>query len=377
MNRNPEFKRIDSLTGLRFFFIITIVLSHFEFLGGGGGGSNIYDRFFHNGSIGVVYFFVISGFGLSYKFNCEKDNRLIAYGVKQSITYGYSRVRKIYGLYIATILLMVPTFMCQTYLLGNSIYQVLKKTVVRLLIAIPLLQSLTGIVSITHAFNGVAWYLSCALFLYIGYPTIERINQKVFKKAPKIWLLGIMILQILLRCLLQSAQDTLPFDDLFYSSPIYRVCDFTIGVLVSDLYLIRKKATKDIRDEIFAWLAFATCIICYCGRNSFFPGKIELLKDIIERLAVVCLVYSFAIGKSKIASFWESRKMVYLGSTATFIFLIHYPIRITSWFWINQVSENTLYCKSLTVFLTVAVTVLSIWLIEKKKSHSRRLAELN
>ena len=57
--------RLKQLDGLRFFAIITIILSHLEFLKELKFG-NVYWNHFHNATWGVDYFFILSGFGLFY-----------------------------------------------------------------------------------------------------------------------------------------------------------------------------------------------------------------------------------------------------------------------------------------------------------------------
>lgn len=69
--------RIMTLEFIRAIMTGVVFLSHMEFLANYSYGS-VYTRFFHNATIGVDYFFLLSGFGLmasSYKSNsiCEKS----------------------------------------------------------------------------------------------------------------------------------------------------------------------------------------------------------------------------------------------------------------------------------------------------------------
>ena len=66
-----------TLEFMRVIMTGVVFLSHMEFLASYSYGS-VYTRFFHNATIGVDYFFLLSGFGLmasSYKSNpiCEKS----------------------------------------------------------------------------------------------------------------------------------------------------------------------------------------------------------------------------------------------------------------------------------------------------------------
>lgn len=60
-------KRIQSLEGLRGIMIFLIVLSHMEFLKYCNFG-HAYELYWHNPTIAVDYFFMLSGFGMMFSF---------------------------------------------------------------------------------------------------------------------------------------------------------------------------------------------------------------------------------------------------------------------------------------------------------------------
>lgn len=60
-------KRVQSLEGLRGIMIFLIVLSHMEFLRRCSFGGT-YDLYWHNPTLAVDYFFLLSGFGMMYSF---------------------------------------------------------------------------------------------------------------------------------------------------------------------------------------------------------------------------------------------------------------------------------------------------------------------
>lgn len=62
-------KKIDSLTGARFLAIMMIVFSHFDFLTCNENVWWVYKTFFKNASLGVNYFFMLSGFGLYVSYS--------------------------------------------------------------------------------------------------------------------------------------------------------------------------------------------------------------------------------------------------------------------------------------------------------------------
>lgn len=60
--------RIDALTGVRFWMIMIIVLSHLTCLRGEYPYSAFYNQYLHNATLGVDFFFMLSGFGMMYSY---------------------------------------------------------------------------------------------------------------------------------------------------------------------------------------------------------------------------------------------------------------------------------------------------------------------
>jgi len=59
--------RVKSIEGMRFVMMTAIILSHCEFLENTS-ISYFYSRYFHNATMGVDFFFIVSGFGLYLAF---------------------------------------------------------------------------------------------------------------------------------------------------------------------------------------------------------------------------------------------------------------------------------------------------------------------
>lgn len=61
-------KKINTLTGARFTAIMIIVFAHFEFLEKYGMFGKVYQKFFDNATMGVDFFFMVSGFGMMLSY---------------------------------------------------------------------------------------------------------------------------------------------------------------------------------------------------------------------------------------------------------------------------------------------------------------------
>lgn len=99
-------KRIQSLEGVRGIMIFLIVLSHMEFLKYCNFG-HAYELYWHNPTIAVDYFFMLSEFGMMYSFlkyggvsaAGGGDVRLIP------INFAKAKIRRLYFLYCRTSLI--------------------------------------------------------------------------------------------------------------------------------------------------------------------------------------------------------------------------------------------------------------------------------
>ena len=108
-------QHIDSLTGARFFAIMIIVFSHFEFLRQYGQFGEVYWRYFHNATMGVDFFFMLSGFGMMLSSIRRDPYGLLPIGgIPGLINYGKRHIRKIYPVYVVFLLIGIPYYLFTT-----------------------------------------------------------------------------------------------------------------------------------------------------------------------------------------------------------------------------------------------------------------------
>lgn len=97
-------KKIGSFTGLRFLFIMVIVICHFEFLRELQPFGDFYQKYIHNATLAVDFFFMLSGFGMMFSSqNSPRPADDKCPSAADCLRYGIKHIRKIYPVYIATI----------------------------------------------------------------------------------------------------------------------------------------------------------------------------------------------------------------------------------------------------------------------------------
>ena len=164
-------KRIGSYEGLRFVMVMLIVISHQSFLSEIIPINSIFPRYYSFAVLGVDFFFLLSGFGmmLSNLTRVQTENMTFP-SLRDNVVFGINHVRKIYPLYIVTI--MVGLVFCITISLLNkeSVSTIISNNLIKLSLVVPLLQSATGTMTFGHAYNGVGWFLSTLFCIYLISP---------------------------------------------------------------------------------------------------------------------------------------------------------------------------------------------------------------
>lgn len=324
--------KISSLTGMRFIAILMIVISHLEFLRVYPGLGDFYFKYFHNATIGVDFFFLLSGFGLMWsdiKHNgfeiCNKIN------LKNLITFGINHIKKIYPLYITTIIIGIPLAVFQAYTNGKAVSTIIKLCILKLSACVFLIQSAFGVTRLSHSFNEVCWFLSCLFCIYLVSPVCINLLKKFCVNLKMITLLLITLpcLSGITAFLFRQLEQHTFFDDLVYGSPYRRIIYVVFGMVLALLISKYKDDFKIKNINLWEIAVSIVLILWFLFRNTVFSAipyisLIYVIDIIVAGLAVFFLAYNGGV----ISKFLSNPNMVYLGELAMYIFLIHYPIRM-------------------------------------------------
>ena len=197
---------IQTLQSLRFIFIMLIVFSHI-----------IGKSFDFGGECGVSFFFMLSGFVLS-----------LAYGAKvtsngfQTRSLLLRQLLKFYPLHI----LMLTAFVVLDARLGRFYdWQHLLPNVL-------LLQSWIPYDEYYFVANGSSWFLCDILFFYVLFGFAYR--KLNLMRTTRLLLLGIVVL--VMYVILAYSIPLNSVNSILYASPLTRLIDFCLGILMCRLY---------------------------------------------------------------------------------------------------------------------------------------------
>lgn len=361
--------------------IFLIVLSHMEFLKYCNFG-HAYELYWHNPTIAVDYFFMLSGFGMMYSF--LKHGGVSAVGGADvcliSIDFAKAKIRKLYLLYVVTMLAMVPMLLAQGWLHGKSLLMNLGTVAVKLAICAPLVQSAFGTTHLSHAFNGVCWFFSTLALIYLVSPWLMKCIagwQHVWRAVA---VLPVVIVVLYVVFGMADAQVSF-FDDFAYGSPYMRVWFVVYGmVLARIIFAWRTNGT------VPEWMSSAeigvalSCIAWFFLRNTFVEMEASrALLRFVDVLLCGGLLFILSFERGHVSRLLERPGFLRLGHLAMYVYLIHYPLRL---YWEpivlkrvmgNQMS-NALGAISVVVIVALTMVLAVAWDRWQTKGNGQRKA---
>ncbi len=203
--------RLDSLTGLRFFAAYFVLLHHVTNFA----RLPVLVHFEGFGATGVTFFFVLSGFVLTWSFRPSDAPR----------PFYWRRFARIVPLHVLTTLIALPVFYAMQ---GEPVAWG------PVLLSLGLLQAWTFVPGIYFAGNPAAWSLSCELFFYALHPL--AIRRVLAARSMALAIGG----GAFLAAMAAVAQIALGWPGeftgwLLYIAPPFRLGEFALGVVLAVL----------------------------------------------------------------------------------------------------------------------------------------------
>lgn len=298
--------RLDSLTGLRFFAAWMVVVHHF----GNFAALPVAWRYNGFGATGVTFFFVLSGFVLTWSFvPSDTPGR-----------FYWRRFARIWPLHAVTTLLALPVFYS-----GRDVpYDWTAIT-----LSFLLLHAWVPTATTYFAGNPASWSLSCEMFFYGLHPLIVRRAL-----ALKVAGLGVATGVVLLAVFVVTRESPGWFSDrvtgwLLYISPLFRVGEFLLGVALAAAL---KRGFRIPIGVIPAALAVAAWFhVEYVLSPDYFPADLRVLTAqatyvVLPVLYALVIAAAAQLDLSGARSWLRTKPMVLLGQWSYALYLVHATI---------------------------------------------------
>ncbi|UOR06755.1 acyltransferase [Hymenobacter aerilatus] len=300
---------------MRFFFAIMVFWSHIQFFDQAmyPGYNKLYNNVLSEGYIGVGFFFILSGFILSYNYDDKIINRKISFK-----KFWVARIARIYPLHIAGSIMAI-LIIVNSVKSSADFFATPALSVSIFLSNITLLHSFIPDVKYFFSYNWVSWSISDELFFYIVFPFIIYffVKNKLLIKFG--WVLYLLI-PVLIYYSGHSSYDNHKF---FYINPFFRIVDFILGINLNQLFKL------EIFSRLYKKKISATVLeIMSIG---MFAGFMYIHEDVPQVYRYSCfywlpmslIIFSFAYQNGYLSSLISGYFFVLLGEMSFSFYIFH------------------------------------------------------
>ena len=294
-------KIYKSLEAFRSFAAVFVVLYHSTFINGSKG------QIIGNAAIFVDFFFILSGFVMTYAYKDKIMNRM---PIKK---YLIMRVARLYPLHLFTLFLWIPfvifkAFMFYYYSIGSN-DPLLSHTPWNFLLNIFLLNAFFSIDQV--AWNYPSWSISTEFYTYLIFFLIVRYFNKIKN------ITSVLLISLSFYTLLYLFSDSSLLAE--YQLSIFRcVGGFFLGSYIYSMGKLLKINLNEIQSTILEILSILLMIYFYLNSNN--SKNYQLLTF----MSFAFIIFIFTIQSNGVISRWLSGNLMQrFGSLSYSIYMNH------------------------------------------------------
>lgn len=290
--------RLDSLTGLRWWAAFAVFLHHMGTL-----APLPIKGFLVFGNFGVTFFFILSGFVLTWSARPG-----LAVG-----TFWWRRFARIWPAHVVALALAVPVFYSLSPDPRQWWIKPLDPSVIAL--SVVLIQGWWRDPAILFSGNPAAWTLTCEAFFYALHPLLWRGYLRLQRVGVLSATMGVVALAVLLRVAI-LIWPTGPLAGL--PLPVFRLTEFVVGIGIARA--MRLGWRPPVRPVITYVLVAAALGAGYAFREHV---AARFLNEVI--IALFALMIAAVAGRDVVSapSLLRSRPLVVLGEWSYAFYLVH------------------------------------------------------
>ncbi|MFD7256160.1 acyltransferase family protein [Streptomyces sp. NPDC059874] len=321
--------RLPSLTGLRFVAAFLVFCFHVSISGllAPSSTQHAFARMAGAGAVGVSFFFVLSGFVLTW--SARQGDTVRAFWRR--------RAAKIYPNYVLAFVISLIGL----YATGHAVGFLVGAA------NLGLVQAWWPDPRFYFGANSVSWSLACEAFFYALFPVLLPVLRRI--RPERLWASATAcvaaVFAVPVMAMLLPAERHYWF---VYIFPPVRLLEFVLGILMA---LVVKNGR---RPRIPVWSAAVLVVVAYAVTPYFPPDA--------ETSAVTAIPFALLITAVAVAdiegkpSVWRSRSAVWLGEVSFAFYLIHQSVIVDLMRGLD--AEGSAPAKAWT--LTVGALVLSV-----------------
>ena len=303
---------IGALAGARGIPPLMIILYHFS-EGHHYTGLLWFDRIAARGYLWVEFFFVLSGFILTYAYGHRVKDLLQWRGYADFLRARLIRLYPLHLFMLLTILAMVLLLRSLAHVGGYvSIYDLpwhQDVSIKGFALSLLLVQAWNTMDRLT--WNGLSWFVSVEFALCLLFPAL------LYLSSGRLWRGAALIAAGIAGLLALLATSEHGLDITFHNSVIRGLCDFTVGVGMAVLF----RAVKDQRIPVWTHSVVQILLLFLLGYAVTSTGWAHTGNDIFTVLPLMALVFALAFDKGILARLLNTKVPQALGEWSYAIYL--------------------------------------------------------
>ena len=340
---------LSALTSLRFFAALMVYFRHLFFFKGHVVLGSLYVTYLAEGYIGVTFFFLLSGFILTYNYY-ERFQEVNWFSVRK---FYRARLARIYPLHFLT-LMMATVFLIPLFV--SAPWEVTYSGVINLL-----LLHWVHVSEYTGVFNGPSWSLSCEVIFYALFPFLSWFFWRMFSKKSVSRLVAVVVATFVVYAVLVWWWRDVPNNwSLLYSSPLFRIADFIIGMLLAVIFLKHRVVRKVPKRDI-GWFTLLEmiCVTSFAIQVWLSPAVHQSLRFSVYYLPVMAIIiYVFAQQGGLLSRWLTARELVFLGEISFSFYMIQ-GLVVRLFIYLSIIESQPLVVALLAFVITMVLSIVT------------------
>lgn len=345
MNPVPAGSRLDALTGARALAALAVFAVHFQFRLDGA-PADWFGVVSSSGAMGVMFFFALSGFVLTWSYR-EGD---------RARAFWRRRFARIYPAYLVALAGGVVVSLLSQGMSGTAVLQQFDSPgefATALIAQLTLTQAWFPDPGIRLSLNGVGWSLACEAFFYALFPLLILLLRRASTAARRlVQVASVLLLGAAAIPALLSPSDLTGW--LALHAPFITIAQFVLGITVA--LDVRAGQWSRVSLPISA-LVLAAVYLAYGVWPEAFGSSVL---PVLPMLAVLAALSWRSMRGER--SWLASRPMVFLGEISYCFYLVHQLV-IRCLGILGDVSDWAL--AALLLVGSLGVSLLAAWALHR------------
>jgi peptidoglycan/LPS O-acetylase OafA/YrhL len=299
------FLLLNSLTSFRFIAALMVFTYHV----------GIFSQY-QLGAAGVSFFFVLSGFILTFNYH-SKFIKLDLFKLKK---FYIARFSKIYPIHVLTFLISAPLVIL--FFKPDNLYII--KLALMSGVNLLLIHSFFPNPGTYFNFNGVSWTLSVETFFYLTFPFLLSMfmKMKVNKHVGKSLIIASIVWGMLLVLNQSLGEKYSIYVWMLHIFPVARLFEFALGIILGLNFVSRKNSFYS-RKYLYSILELL-CVAIFIGMILYSNNvSLGIVRSVYYIPLWCLLIYIFAYQKGIVSKILSYKLLVYLGEISFSFYMIH------------------------------------------------------